>query len=132
MFLIYGECCAPGAVIFGAAGAVATLGGGWLLSERHINHAALGWLVAGLLLLIPAVRALSYKIWTGLSLFCLCVGAMRLLDGKEALSPLLCVPITALWGLVTVALGRLAMRGRALKRNGRALELGPLNRQHLT
>jgi hypothetical protein len=120
MFLIYGECCAPGAVVLGAAGAMATLGGGWLLSQKHITGLGLAWLAAGLFLLAPAVRAASYRMWAGLSLMCLCTGSVRLLGGADAISPILALPVTAVWAVVTIFLARYAVLGRALKRDGRS------------
>jgi membrane-bound ClpP family serine protease len=116
MFLIYGELCAPGLVVPGSLGAIGVLGGGWLLWERHPSLFALACLGAGLMFLAAAVRLRSYRIWAGLSLSSLCAGCSLLLSGSDSISPALSLPLPALWGGVTILLGRLAFKARASKR----------------
>lgn len=116
MFLIYGELCAPGLVLPGSLGAVGVLGGGWLLWERHPSLLGLMCLGAGLVFVAVAVRLRSYRIWAGLALCCLSTGFLLLFSGSDSISPALSLPLPALWGIVTIAMGRLACKARANKK----------------
>lgn len=118
MFLIYGELCAPGLVIPGSLGAVGVLGGGWLLWERHLTLPGLIFLAAGLPFLGAAIRLRSFRIWAGLALVFLSVGSSLLVRNPDSISPALSVPLPALWGAVTILLGRLALKARQQKRVG--------------
>ena len=117
MFLIYGELCAPGLVLPGSLGAIGVLGGGWLLWGRNFTMSGFLCLAVGLLFLAGAIRLRSYRIWAGLSVCCLCVGSSLLLSGSDSLSLALSVPVSALWGVVTIMLGRLALKARANKKD---------------
>jgi membrane-bound ClpP family serine protease len=117
MFLIYIELCAPGLVVPGSLGAIGVLGGGWLLWEKQLALPGVLSLAAGLAFMIAAVRLRSYRLFTALALFCFCLGSWRVVDGPDSISPLLCVPVSLVWGAVTIALGRLASKAHANKKH---------------
>ena len=122
MVLIYAELCAPGVVIAGALGGISVLGGAWVLAQRHLTAPGLACLGAGLLLATAAIRRRSYRVWTGLvwtglSLVFLCAGSSLLVDGgTDSISLAVSIPLPALWGVLTIVLGRLAHEARARKR----------------
>jgi hypothetical protein len=116
MFLIYGELCAPGLVVPGSLGAIGVLGGGCLLWQRHPSPLALACVGAGLMFLAAAVRLRPYRVWTALSLFCLCAGSSLLFSGSDSISPALSLLLPVLWGGVTILLGRLALKARTNKK----------------
>ncbi len=115
MVLIYAELCAPGVVVPGALGGVSVLGGAWLLAEKHLTLPGLACLGAGLLLAAAAIRRRSYRIWMVLSLAFLCAGSSLLVGDADSISLAVSIPLPALWGVVTIVLGRLALEARARK-----------------
>jgi membrane-bound ClpP family serine protease len=117
MFLIYAELCAPGRVIPGSLGALGVLGGGWLLAQKHLTAPGLAALAAGLLFLAAAIRLRSWRIWAGLSVVCLSAGSYLLVGGSDALSPPLSLPLSAIWAVVTIGLGRLAWKTHIQKKS---------------
>jgi membrane-bound ClpP family serine protease len=116
MFLIYAELCAPGLVVPGALGAMSLLGGGWLLWQRDIALPGVVLLAAALIFVAAAVRLRAWRRFASLALLCCCAGSMLIVRGPDSISPVLSIPVSAMWCVVTIALGRLAWKARLQKR----------------
>lgn len=116
MFLIYAELCTPGLVVPGALGAMSLLGGGWLLWQRHIALPGALLLAMALMFIAAAVRFRIWRVWASLAVLCCCAGSMLIVRGPDSISPVLSVPVSAMWCVVTVTLGRLAWKARLQKR----------------
>lgn len=116
MFLIYAELCAPGLVVPGALGAMGMLGGGWLLWQRDIALPGVLLLTAALVFIGAAVRLRAWRVFACLAVLCCCAGSMLVVRGPDSISPIFSIPVSAMWGVVTIALGRLAWKARLQKR----------------
>jgi membrane-bound serine protease (ClpP class) len=116
MFLIYVELCTPGLVVPGALGAMGMLAGGWLLWQRDIALPGVLLLAAAIVCIAAAVRLRNWRVFTSLAVLCCCAGSILLVRGPDSISPILSIPVSAVWGLVTIALGRLAWKAHLQKR----------------
>jgi membrane-bound ClpP family serine protease len=118
LLLVYREFCAPGGVWPGACGGALLLGSGWLLAQQRPTTPGL-ILLASAALLFLAILRLSRAIHFGLAgTACLIAGLLFLLPASRAISPWLAVSLGAVLGAITSVLAKTAASARRNKMAG--------------
>jgi membrane-bound serine protease (ClpP class) len=115
-FAICWELLAPGMVVPGVVGLLGFVKGAWTLSHDNPTWYGTALIVLALMLFAVEIKAHTHMVSGLAGTVALAAGAMLLIRGPHAISPILAFPLAAAFGTITVWLGRLAMRARRNKR----------------
>jgi membrane-bound serine protease (ClpP class) len=116
--LIYLEFNAPGTIVPGALGTVMVLLAVFSLDLLPIRHTAILLLLAAAVLMVLEIKFTSHGALGIAGIVCLAIGTLTLVDApipEMGIHPLIALALSTGFGILTIALLRLALRARRTK-----------------